>query len=321
MAIQPIPAICYDLHAVSRFCRSVALATAFQQHTRTEWVEQRDSSVLNAVYSVLFWKSPPGVVEVHQGSKLQIEQTTNAQHQRFLVAWLTKLHQGGPMIANQYIAQLAEIREFARSAVQQTLRDASRINREVAGQLGDAITDLARIRLAGTVGVAALGAAGALVLAPAGAMICGGLSFGYSTSCSLIKTWEQGGWAKAAGVAIEVGKAGGSEVLGSMADSRVAQAIAQQSRAEQIIQSCEGEIRKFSQRLGQEGLRKAQYAKAQNIVTRATTQVAGQQQVITQATRAARLANAAKVGVPLVFAAWDIYEGFSDYAETMDSIR
>lgn len=60
MATQPIPAVCYDLPAISQFFRSVGLAVSFQQHTQQEWVVQRDSSVLNALYSVMFRKKPLG---------------------------------------------------------------------------------------------------------------------------------------------------------------------------------------------------------------------------------------------------------------------
>ncbi len=320
MPNQPIPAICYDLNAVSHFFRSVALAIAFQQHTQQEWVVQQDSSVINALYSMMFWKEPPGVVEIRQSSRARIEATTDQYHERFLLAWVRKLNQMGPVAANAYVNEMLLLRDHARAAVQEIFRDASQINQMVAGELKDAITDLARIKLAGTVGVAVLGATGAIVLAPAGALICGGVSLGYSSSCALIKSWDQGGIAKAVGVSTEGGKAVGSELLGRAAGAAEIKALAQQSRAQQIIRSCEGEIRKFSERLAQEGLRKAQIAKARNIVGRATTQVAAQQQVAGQAGRALKLAGAAKVGVPLVFAAWDIWEGITDYNDTMKQL-
>ena len=320
MMTAPLTAICYDLPAVSRFCRSVALAMAFQKHTHIEWVEQRDSTVINTLYTVLFWKTPPGVVEVRQSSKAQIEETTDQLHERFLFAWLSKLHEQGPHFANIYIAELLKIRDQARSAVQELFRDANQINQMVAGELRDAIVNLARIKLAGTVGVAVLGASGAIVLAPAGAMICGGISLGYSSTCSLIKTWEQGATAKAVGVSVELGKAAGSEALGRVAEASQLKALTQHAKAEQIIRSCEGQIRKFSQRLSQNWLRKAQQAKARSIVNSATAQIAGQQQVLSQATRTAQIAGAAKVGVPMVFAAWDIWEGISDYNETVNPL-
>lgn len=318
MNAPAIPAICYDLNMVSRFFRSVALAVSFQQHTQIEWVTHRDSGVMNAMYSVLFWKTPPGVVEVRQSTNTQIQQTTDKFHEQYLMVWLRKLNEQGPVVANKYVTEMLKIRDYARDAVNSLFQDASDINLMVAGELKQAITDLARIKLAGTVGVAVLGATGAIVLAPAGALICSGVSLGYSSTCSLIKSWEQGSAAKAVG--IEVGKAASSELLGGAAGARQVRALAQQGRAEQIIRSAEGEIRKFSQRLSQEGLRKAQIAKARNIVGRATSQVATQQQVANQAGRAARLAGVAKVGVPMAFAAWDIWEGISDYNDTVNGL-
>lgn len=321
MPTQSVPAICYDLPAVSRFCRSVALAMAFQKHTQLEWVENRDSGVLNALYSVMFWKTPPGSADLRQSSQAEIEATTDQMHEHFLLTWLNKLSDKGPAVAGAYISELLKIREHARDAVQDVFRDVYSVNQMVAGELKDAITNLARIKLAGTVGVAVLGAAGAIVLAPAGAIICGGLSFGYSSTCSLIKTWEQGSGAKAVGISVEGGKAVGGEVLGRAAEAGNVRALASQAKAEQIIKSCEGQIRKFSQRLTQDGLRKAQLAKARGIVRSSASQAAVQQQVLGQASRAARVASVAKVGVPLVFAAWDIWEGFSDYGETMDQLK
>ena len=154
MSPQPIPAVCYDLFAVSKFCHSVALAVAFQQHTRIEWVEHRDSSVINAIYTAMFWKEPPGVVEVRQASRAQIDRTAHEFHVRYVTAWLQKLHEQGPLAANAYIQHLQTLRENARQAVLEVFQDASQVNQMVAGELKDAIINLARIRLAGSVGVA-----------------------------------------------------------------------------------------------------------------------------------------------------------------------
>ena len=189
-----------------------------------------------------------GVVEIRQSSKARIEATADQLHERFLMAWIRKLAEQGPAEANAYVSHMTGIRAFARAALQQMVQDASQINQMGAGQLKEAITDLARIKLAGTVGVALLGATGAIVLAPAGAMICGGVSLGYSSSCSLIKTWEQGPFAKAVGVGTEGAKAVGSDMLGRAAGATEIKALAQQGKAQQIVQSCEGEIRKYSQR-------------------------------------------------------------------------
>ena len=184
LAAQQIPAICYDLTAVSKFFRSVALAVSFQQHTQIEWVSQKDSSVINAMYSVMFWKTPPGVAEVRQSTNAQIEQSTDKFHEQYLKVWLRKLNEQGPTVANHYVSEMLKLRDFARGALMSLFQDASDINLMVAGQLKEAITDLARIKLASTVGVAVLGATGAIVLAPAGALICSGVRrmLAYSTA-------------------------------------------------------------------------------------------------------------------------------------------
>ena len=119
---------------------------------------------------------------------------------------------------------------------------------------------------------------------------------------------------------IEIGKAGANQAL-SLATARAAgKAVADQTKARHVIRSPEGQIRKYSQRLGQEGLRKAQIRKAQNIMQRSSAQVARQQQTLQQAGRVAKVAGAAKIAVPLVFAAIDIWGAWTDYDETIRSL-
>jgi len=313
----PIPAICYDLHTVSRFFGSVALSVATQRETHLHWTEYRDSSVLNAVYSVLTWKTPPGNVEI-RAPKEKIESLGSELHEQYLLAWLRKLHEQGPAAANKYAADMTKLREDARGFLSDIYRDAHSINQQVIGETAAAIKDLAKIRLGASVGVAALGAAGALVLAPAGALIVSGVSLGYSSACAIAKTWEQGNTAKA--VAIEVGKASLNEALDRQAGRVVSGALANQEKAQQVIRSAEGMIRKYSARLGQEGLRKAQLAKAQNIVGRAAAQVQQQHQVLQQAKRVAKVGGALKTAVPIVFAAVDVFGAWTDYDETIRNL-
>ena len=317
MPLSPVPAICYDLAAVSRFFRSVALAVAFQQHTKTEWQVHHDNTVLNVIYAVMFWKSPPGIVEIRQ-PQAKIEKTTDELHQKYLIAWLRKLNEQGPVAANLYVTNMHRLRRDAEQFLAQALRDAGNLNAAVINETSDGIRKLALIRLVGSAGVAVLGAAGAIVLAPAGAVVVSGIGLGYSCITSTIKSWEQGGAAKAVG--IEIGKAAAGERLGAIVQAREVKALNDQKKAAQVIRSAEGEIRKYSQRLAQEGLRKAQIAKAQNIVGRATAQVGRQTQVASQAARAAGHAGAAMKAIPLVFAAIGIWGAWSDYDETIKNL-
>ncbi len=339
MATPGAPLICYDLPTVSRFFRSVALAIAFQKHTSIEWVTYRDSKVLNAVYAVLFWKEPPGTAEVKMASRQSIERTTDELHQQFLFAWIDKLHQGGPTAGNDYVNQMARLRDYARQAVQDVYRDASQINAEVINQTQDAIVALARIKLAATVGVAVIGGAAgvAFALGAAGGAAAGGITvfglqagasattfglagFGYSATNSILKTWEQGPQAKIAAVSVDTGKYVASEAGGKIAGGVLDKALAQQGRSAQIMSSAEGQIRKYSQKLAEETLRKGQRRKAQNIVHGATQQLARETANFNKAAQTAKLARGVGVGIPVLFAAWDIKDAWGDYQETMQAV-
>lgn len=340
MAAPEIPVICYDFTAVSRFFRSVAIAMALQRNTRLEWTTYRDSSVLNGIYAVMFWKGAPGTAEIRTGSGFAVEQETEELHERFLLAWLKKLHEGGPEAANAYVSHMAEVREAARAAVDDVIRDAGSINSEVAGETHDAIVFLARVRLAATVGVAVIGGAAGIAFAAAaaggGAAAAGGLTvfglqagasagafsavgLGYSVTGSVIKTWEDGPKAKIAAVSMEVGKAAVSEAGGTMAQNAFDRALTEQARSKQIISSAEGQIRKHSERLAEEKLRQASLRKSRDIVERSTRQIAAESDNLARAGNAARHAGAAARGIPVVFAAIDIWDAFSDYRDLMSS--
>ena len=170
MAAQTnIPVICYDMQAVSRFFRSCALAIAIQHTTRSEWQTYRDSKVLNAVYKVLFWKEPPGLVEVRTGAHADIERRTDELHEKFLLAFIRRLAEQGPASAHRHIEEIAGLRTYAREAVRDVFAQAASINSEVIGTTQRAITDLARIKLGAQVGVAVLGSVAGIAFVSAAA--------------------------------------------------------------------------------------------------------------------------------------------------------
>jgi hypothetical protein len=237
---------------------------------------------------------------------------------------------------------MGKLKEYARDAVQSVFSEASSINNAVIGETQQAITNLARIKLGAQVGVAVIGAVAGIAFvgaAAAGGAAAGsgltilgleagttGLGFAavgtaHSVTHSLIKTWEGGGGAKLVAVSTEVGKSGASEIGGQIAGKSLDKALAGSTRATQIIRSAEGEINKYSAKLAQEGLKKKAAAKATNIVANRTAQVAAQQTARTGFQQTAR--NAGRVGmtIPVVFAAWDIWDAVGDYNETMSGNR
>lgn len=346
MTPTDIPVMCYDLHAISRFFRSCALAMAVQQTTKMQWETYRDSSVLNAVYTVMFWKEPPGQVEVKTGTKTEIDRKTDQYHEEFLLIWLRKLFVEGPIAAHEYVRRMERVRGFARDAVQDIFIDAGSINDEVIGQTSEAISRLAKIKLASQVGVAVIGAVTGVgfVAAAAGGTAAGagaagagltilGLEAGagatafavagtaHSVTHSVIKNWEGGNRAQIAGISTEIGKSTASEVGGNIAGKSLENALKGTLKSQNIIKSAEGEIRKQTQRLAQEGLKKRAKRKATNIVAQRTAQVTAQKGAIEQFGKQAT--NAARVGkaIPVVFAALDIWDAFGDYRDTMASLK
>lgn len=318
--------ICYDFTDVSRFCRSVAMTVALQQYTRTEWVDYKDSTVLNVVYGAMFWKGPPGSVEVRMADARVLEEAANKHQERYLLAWLRKLCELGPKGAADYIAHMTKLRDEVRADVHEVFRAAAEINAQVSGETADAVRNLARIKLGATVGVAVMGATGALVLSGGTALVATGVSAGYSMSCSFIKEYEKGRDAVAAGVSIEASKATASEALGWVAGKQATNALAREARADQILRSAQGVIRQQSDRLArlaaQRGTKRVvrQTAKSQQILGAAQRQAAAQQATLQSARTAGKAASMAKIGVPLVFAAWDILEGISDYDATVSAL-
>jgi hypothetical protein len=334
--------MCYDLPTISRFFRSCALVIATQQTTQLQWKTYRDSSVINAVYTVLFWKGPPGFAEVKTGNTREIEKKTDELHQQYLMTWVRKICTEGPAGAHTYVNEMGKLKEYARDATQSVFREASSINSAVIGETQHAITNLAQIKLGAQVGVALIGvvagvafvsaAAAGSAAAGAGTSILGlqagttGLGFavagtGNAMTHSLIKTWEQGPSAKLVAVSMDAGKAVASEGGGAIAGGVLVRALAGSAKTAQIIKSAEGEIAKYSARLAQEGLRKKAAAKATNIVAQRTAQVTAQQAA--QHGFQATAGRAAAVGMflPVVFAAWDIWDAVSDYRNTMAANR
>lgn len=341
MPASPVPTICYDLRAISRFFRSCALSTAIQQTTHLQWVTYRDSKVLNAVYTVLFWKEPPGTAEVTQGTSAEINRLTDQLHERYLLAWVRKLACEGPGSAQHYVAEMTSLRDYSRRATLEVYSDASQINAEVARETKAAIENLARIKLTAQVGVALIGgvagiafvsAAAAGAAGGAGMTIlgleagAGGTAFAaagtaHSVIHSVIKTWEGGGGAKVAAVSTDLGKSVASEGGGHWAGHGLEKALAGSERAEQIIRSAEGEIRKWSQKLAEGGLRKAAQRKGAGIVARQTANVQAQTAARQSFQKGAvTMARVGKV-IPVVFAAWDILDAVGDYNDTMNSVH
>lgn len=329
-----ISTICYDLPTISRFFRSCALTIATEQTTSMQWVTYRDSSVLNAIYTVMFWKEPPGLAEVNTGSREAVERKTDELHERYLLAWIGKLALAGPGAAQHYVNEMVLLREQAKQSVQELFRGVSGINADVLGETRQAISYLANIKLGAQVGVAAIGAVAGLALVGAGAgasvltLQLGASASGFAAvgggnayAHSLIKNWEGGMAAQVVGISSETGKIAVSEGAGELSKRALDRALQGSAQSAHIILSAEGEIAKYSARLSQEGLRKAAAAKANDIVARRTAHVQAQTAANAAFQTTAKVATRVGQTVPVVFAALDIWDAVADYRTTMAGNR
>lgn len=331
---KTIATMCYDLPTISRFFRSCALTIATEQTVSVQWTTYRDSSVLNAIYAVMFWKEPPGLAEVKAGSREAVERKTDELHERYLLAWIGKLALAGPGVAQHYVEDMVRLREQAKQSVQGLFRDVSGINAEVMGETRQAISELAAIKLSAQVGVAVIGAVAGLAFVGAGAGATAlGLQLGASAggftavgaanayAHSLIRNWEGGMAAQVVGISSETGKIAVSGAGGALSKRALERALQGSAKSAHIIRSAEGEIAKYSARLSQEGLRKAAAAKAIDIVASRTAQVQAQTAAQAGFQTAAKVATRVGQTVPVVFAALDIWDAVADYRTTVAANR
>lgn len=341
---KQIAAVCYDFQAISRFLRSVATAQALQQTTRTEWVEYTDSAVLNGIYTMLFWKTPPGTVEIRSADPRQLQGRINDMHKRYVDAWLRKVCNEGPLSADKYIKDMEKAKESAKDSLRELYRDVGAINSEIVGATKETIQTLARIKLGAAVGVAAISGVVGVQFAMAamgGAAAGGGVSlmgmaaggnagtfgavgFANSLTHAMIKSYEQAPSATAVAINLDTGKEllkyAASEGGGKAAEFFYKDAARNAEHAQQIIRSAQGVIRQQSERLAQQTLKAAAQRKAHSMIGGATRQVATQAARQQASLARAGVARAAGVGVPVVFAALDVIDAWGDYRATMGDL-
>ena len=165
--------ICLDYKAIERFFRSCALSISMQQSIEIEWVEYKDSAVLNVAYSIFFWKEGPGHVEVNIATAAELENKIERLTNRYVQTFITKIHEAGFFAANEFAQQMYGLKQAARESINNAFTSAREINNEIINVTTTAIKKAAAIKLAAGVGVALIsGTAG--VLAVSGATSIGG---------------------------------------------------------------------------------------------------------------------------------------------------
>jgi hypothetical protein len=145
--------LCLDLASLAGFIRSVALSRATQNHTKLRWVEYKESSVLNFIYTVMPWKGSPGWVEVDTGIRSEVNRDAAKYASQYQNIVMKKMAEGPQSLAG-YLQSLDEIRTFNLRAVQETFAEASSLNAQVLGETRDGIRVLAAIKLGADVTIA-----------------------------------------------------------------------------------------------------------------------------------------------------------------------
>jgi hypothetical protein len=316
---KPVPLVVMDLDPTLKFLRSASMTRAMAESTSLEWKTYDDSTVINALYTVFFWKEKPGFAEVNTatGEKLR---TRHAQIlDGYVDKWLATLGQG-PSPMKQYLDHLAKIRASDHENIDFIFREAREINKMVTDQLRTTIRTLAGVKLAGTIAVAALGGYAAIAIGGATATVAGGVSAAYSVTGAVIKEWNSVPTGQVMAVGKELGKYGAGEYGGQLAEETLKKAGESSALYQKMLEKAERGIAHHS-RTVQEAAKQRVRNKAARKLVEKQAQQATAQQGLQQAARTAQIGKGLKVGVPVVFALWDMIEGVSDFNETWEQTK
>lgn len=323
----------YDFKAVERFFRSCALSIETSKSMRVKWVEYKDSKVLNAIYTVFFWKGGPGHVELDIATAAELQTAINKSTDQYVQAWLGKLYTLGPSEAMNFVETIAQLKVDAQNSIRQLTSEVSQINSDIINQTETAIRDLARVKLAAGVGVALIsGGAGVLMAGGATAITVGGGSIALggnglafaavgvanSSTLSIIKTYETGKAAKA--VAIDFRNAAGQEALGQSSDIAAKALAAKQLSASTVANNAQVTVRRYSDLLGRNSLTPKNAVKYTDRLHTAQQAHQSSSAIAQNAGRGASAMRFVSHALPVVFAAVDIRNSIKEYKETVKGL-
>lgn len=323
----------FELGGTLDFLYSAAVIRAIAEGTSTQWKTYNDSTALNVAYFVLPWKEKPGSMEVVTPTAKEAKQRAKDLFRDFVEKWLKTLPKG-PEETAKYMASRQKVRNMDVERIEAIFRETRAVNAMVDGQLRTAIRTFAAVQLAGTVSVALLScgltfvvASGATVVAGAAVgggaaapLIIAGVPTGYSIITSVIKEWDKVPTGNL--VVVSTGKEGG-KALTSEGMSKVAETMVQVAKEDQglygeMFEQAEKEIAVQSKRIARRG--KVTERAAEKLAERKLKRKTAEEGLKT----AEKMGKAGRVGgvaVPIVFCAWDIYEGVKDFKEVIDETR
>lgn len=293
----------FDVGQVVDFVSSVAYAKAANLHTTQQTQSYSKNSLMNFI--LMGTTGQPGFPEVHQ-DRAAIENSRKSIATSLLRELIEKSSEGGKEYFS-YLARLEDQKANALAGLQRTFTEAARTSSEIDNRLRNAINVLATVKVVSSVaiavtpvGLAATGASATLIAS------AGMVSFAYSVTKGAAKNLAEGN--DAGVIAFDAGKDGVKEAVSGKADKIATAAGGLIAEKKDLIAQAEGHIARLTKQLA--GNLK------QRKVTKLTRQLAGQRQTVETATRTVGQATVKKTAakaVPVVFAAWDVWDACGEF--------
>lgn len=321
---EPVPVLLLGFERTMNYLRSAALGRAMAESCTLEWKSYDESTVLNAIYTLLPWKEKPGSVEMKMARGDELGERYG-HHLRHLVSgWTTAMFHGA--VATKTFLDRVESRKARDAAhIEQVAQDVREINAQVVGELTSAINNLAAIKLGSTIAIAALsggasiyavgllGTAGA-ASAAAVAATAGMINTAYSVTGSLISNWHKAASAKVVGVTIEGAKAVGGKLAGDAGENMFKQGAAMVA-ANQEAMIAAAEKMTLARNGFISAVRHKSRAHSLRAMAKAGDEVNAAARNMQQGRAAMGAGSRLAVGAAIFFAAVDVIQGICEYQE------
>lgn len=308
-----VPILLFDKRQVIPFLRSVALSKAQESHTRLQWREYNDSTVLNIIYGLFPWKGRPGWVEAETGAPQEIKRIADKDTDHLIEVWAAKCAQG-PAEVQWWMKAQENIRANCLQTVQMVFREASQLNADVRREAAEGIKRLAYIKCSSDLILTGLGlvTGASAVAAVAWGGAATGLAYGLTTS--FVKEWDKGPGAQVIAIVKEGGKEKAQDMLkeaGESAGGKILEGEALSRRVQQL-ESLVAEYEK--ELIGKQGRK---MAKLSTRIARRTMERDAEQEAASSAFRSGAIREVLGK-LSYAFVAWSVYDSWHELRETLE---
>lgn len=293
-----------DFPEVLRFFGSVALAVAVQQHTSVEWRSYNDSKVLNAMYTVFFWKEKPGSVEVEQDWN-KIRMKRDELWSKYLGVFLKKISES-PRSGLEYAEQMEKLKTSTLESTRSVFGEVARINAEIAGDIAKTVKTLAAVKAGSVIFIAAT--TGGLAIVGSG-LAASASTIGCVTSISLSVAKNMQEAKQAEVVAVDIGTDAGKALGGNYVAQPLGEGMVRWLATRPGVIEAATRIGLFKNATGAIEEYSRQLANAKTAAKKAKLQGRIDAR---QGVRRAGMAKAAR-GIPVIFAINDIIGAVQEY--------